>query len=281
MYCLLVIVAFSLVLWYTCDTTNNNLDNSCAKSKACDNNNTLSLSDCAVRSIVDETINPPYALSIRYSFRRFNMEGNRNAYIYIVFSNTPSKMGRFIRTVTHGAYNHVSIALDGNLSEMYSFARLKRDTPFCGGFVHEGAERFKLGNRTADISVCGVKVGEDGVKKVRGRIKYMEEQSDVYIYNMFSAMLVPLHKKAYVQDSFTCVEFVSAILKMAGVRLLGECYSATELYTQLHDCELYKGEYPDSAPVVDESYSDRVSIHRRIINSAKQLGRLIHRIFVH
>lgn len=209
------------------------------------------------------------------------MEEGRNAYIYIVFSNTPSKMGSFIRAMTHGAYNHVSVALDGNLSEMYSFARLKRDTPFCGGFVHEGAERYRIGDRTADISVCGVNVGEEGAARVRGRIKSMQENPDTYVYNMLSAMFVPLHRCVSVRDSFTCVEFAVAILKLAGFSLSDECYSATELYMQLHDCEVYKGEYPQTASVADESYCDRISIPRRISDSAKQFWRLIRRLGSH
>ena len=187
-------------------------------------------------------------------------------------------MGSFIRAVTHGTYNHVSVALDGDLSKMYSFARLKRDTPFCGGFVHEGAERYRLGDRIADISVCGINVGEEGIEKVRGRIKSMEEHPDTYIYNMFSAMLVPWRKKANVHNSFTCVEFATAVLKTAGVRILDECYSATELYTQLHNYEMYRGKFPDSASIVDNSYYDRVSIPRQIVSSVKQFGRLFHRL---
>ncbi len=207
-----------------------------------------------------------------------NMQEAANDSIYIVFSNTPYKMGSFIRAVTRGAYNHVSVALDGALPEMYSFARLKRDTPFCGGFVHEGAERYRVGERTADI--CGVHVGEEGVERVRSQIRSMEEKSDAYVYNLISAMLVPIHKKARARDSFTCVEFASAMLKTAGVDLPCECYSASELYTQLHDCEVYRGGFPDSASVVDESYGERIPIPRRIGSSVKQFGRLLHRLFV-
>lgn len=207
------------------------------------------------------------------------MEKSGNT-LYIVFSNTPCKMGSFIRAVTHGAYNHVSVALDRDLTEMYSFARLKRDTPFCGGFVHEGAERYRLKERTADISICSIQVGEEGIEKVRSRIKNMEEQREVFLYNLISAMLVPLHKKAYARDSYTCVEFVSAILKIAGVSLLCECYSASELYAQLHDREVYRGEYPLEASIVDECYSDRISLPRRILDSVRQFKRLLRRFFV-
>lgn len=205
------------------------------------------------------------------------MKGNRN-YIYIIFSNTPYKMGNFIRAVTHGAYNHVSVALDGDLSEMYSFARLKRDTPFCGGFVHEGAERYRLGDRIADISVCGINVSEEGAEKVRERINSMKKHPDTYIYNMFSAMLLPLRKKANVHNSFTCVEFATSVLKTAGVRILDECFSATELYTQLNNYEMYRGKFHDNTSIVDNTYYDHVSIPQQIVSSVKQFGRLFHRL---
>lgn len=206
------------------------------------------------------------------------MEKSGNPYLYIVFSNTPCKMGSFIRAVTHGAYNHVSVALDLNLSEMYSFARLKRDTPLCGGFVHEGAERYRLKDRVADISICGIPVGEEEIEKVRRQIEKMETQREVYLYNLISAMLVPIHRKAYARDAYTCVEFASAILKIAGIRLLSECYSASELYAQLHDREVYQGEYPESASIVDERYHDRISFPRRFCDSMKQFKRLLRRL---
>ena len=206
------------------------------------------------------------------------MEGSKNDHIYVIFSNTQGKMGRFIRAMTHGTYNHVSIALNGDLSETYSFARLKHDTPFCGGFVREGAERYRTGEHAAQISVCAIHVGEAGAEKVRGRIKRMRAHPEAYVYNMLSAMLAPWHMRVSVRDSYTCVEFAVAILQLAGVRLPGSVYSAAELYDQLCDHEVYQGEYPKTASVADQSYRDRVSIPRRVTSSVKQLGRLVPRL---
>ena len=209
------------------------------------------------------------------------MEQSKTNCIYIVFSNTPGKMGRFIRAMTHGTYNHVSVALDGDLSEMYSFARLKRDTPFCGGFVVEGSERYRFGGRAAKISVCRVNVGEEGVEKVRDQIRRMREHSEIYVYNMISAMLAPWRKRVYVRDSFTCVEFAVSILSSAGVRLTDNCYSAMELYEQLRGGEVYRGEYPKTASVVDARFGDHISIPYCTISSVKQLGLLMRRLILH
>jgi hypothetical protein len=63
-------------------------------------------------------------------------------YVYIVFSSTPYRIGKFIRRLTREAYNHVSIALDPDLTKMYGFARRYYRTPFYGGFVRESLSRY-------------------------------------------------------------------------------------------------------------------------------------------
>ena len=60
--------------------------------------------------------------------------------IYIVLSFTGTILSRIVRFYTRKEYSHVSIALDENLDEMYSFGRLNPYNAFIGGFVHEGIE---------------------------------------------------------------------------------------------------------------------------------------------
>lgn len=208
------------------------------------------------------------------------MEDNSNSYLYVVFSNTPCKMGSFIRSVTHGEFNHVSVALDPYLREMYSFARLKFDMPFCGGFVREGAERYRVRGSAADISVCAIYVGQENVQRVRKKIAFMEKHKSDYVYNMLSAVLAPLHKGVRVKNSYTCVEFVTQLLRIAGVQIK-TTYSATETYNELKHMQLYRGEYPPSALIADENYADHVSLPMNFFKSAKQLGRLFVRLVWH
>ena len=80
-------------------------------------------------------------------------------YIYVVFSSTPYKIGKTIRMLTGEKYNHVSISLDAELTQMYSFARRYYKTPFYGGFVKESLSRYQLNQNKATIKICkmGVK----------------------------------------------------------------------------------------------------------------------------
>ena len=57
--------------------------------------------------------------------------------IYIILTHTGTILSRIIKTYTKDEFSHVSIALDNELKEMYSFGRLNPYNPFIGGFIHE------------------------------------------------------------------------------------------------------------------------------------------------
>lgn len=68
--------------------------------------------------------------------------------IYIVLTHTGTVLSRMIKMYTKGNFSHISIALDKELNQMYSFGRLNPYNPFWAGFVHESIyngtfKRFK------------------------------------------------------------------------------------------------------------------------------------------
>lgn len=68
--------------------------------------------------------------------------------IYLVLAHTGTTLATIIKYYTKDEFSHVSIALDDELEEMYSFGRLNPYNPFWGGFVHENIykgtfKRFK------------------------------------------------------------------------------------------------------------------------------------------
>ena len=58
--------------------------------------------------------------------------------IYIVLTQTGTLLSRTVKLWTGKKYNHVSIALDEKLEQLYSFGRVYPNIAFIGGFVHEG-----------------------------------------------------------------------------------------------------------------------------------------------
>lgn len=57
--------------------------------------------------------------------------------IYIVLTHTGTYLSRFIRFYTKATYSHVSLGLDRNLNELYSFGRKYPYIAIIGRFVRE------------------------------------------------------------------------------------------------------------------------------------------------
>ena len=69
--------------------------------------------------------------------------------IYIILTETGSLLSRAIQVYTQKNFNHVSIAFDPELKEMYSFGRKYENNPLIGGFV------IKVGDKQLDESIAG------------------------------------------------------------------------------------------------------------------------------
>lgn len=57
--------------------------------------------------------------------------------IYVLLTDTGTLFTKIIRCFTNAPYNHVSIVLDEELNEIYSFGRKNLRNPFFGGFIRE------------------------------------------------------------------------------------------------------------------------------------------------
>lgn len=57
--------------------------------------------------------------------------------VHILLTNTKSMLSRSIQLFTNDPYNHVSLVLNDDFTEIYSFGRLKKENPVNGGFVNE------------------------------------------------------------------------------------------------------------------------------------------------
>lgn len=198
-------------------------------------------------------------------------------YIYVLFSATPYRMGRMIRVVTGEPYNHVSIALEEDLKELYTFARRYYRTPFYGGFVTEHPYRYHHNGSTATIRLCRLPVSEEQWQQLRQRIAHMSVHSGRYLYNHLSALLAPLHCKVTVRDAFTCAEFTVSVLQE-----LGYDFSSRKFYTigdideKLADFRFYDGDFP-VPPEEDKLFFAPRPVSETLYCSTRDILRLIWR----
>lgn len=165
--------------------------------------------------------------------------------ITLVFSATHTRMGAFIRAVTHAQYNHVSLTLDEN-GPLCSFARQYGNVPFCGGFTEESPLRYGCGG-TAAVVICRVSVTERGFAAAEAMLRQLRQRREDYLYNLFSAALAPLHRRFPIRESYTCVEFAAALLAVSGALTAEEgqrFWTVEGLLQRLAPCRVYEGPFP-------------------------------------
>ena len=164
--------------------------------------------------------------------------------LYLIFSVTPFKTGTFIRAMTHWQYNHVAVAFDKDLKEMYTFARYYRSVPLYGGFVRDSKERYIYKKKTAYVKICEVPVSEEGYRLGKDYIYAINDYPAEDIYNIFSAITVPLKKRVLIRNAFTCAEFAIQILSMAGTEIERDrFYAIDELADFFDSYTVYEGIY--------------------------------------
>lgn len=143
--------------------------------------------------------------------------------IYIILTHTGTILSRIIKYYTKDEFSHVSIALDSDLEEMYSFGRLNAYNPFWGSFVHEYINKgtFKRFKNTR-AEVYSVFVTDEQYEKTQKVIAYFNSNKQKYRFNFIGLACVSIHKRVKRKNTFYCAEFVKHILKVSGVTEVNE-----------------------------------------------------------
>ncbi|MFC4558167.1 hypothetical protein ACFO3D_08075 [Virgibacillus kekensis] len=130
--------------------------------------------------------------------------------IYFLFTDTGTYLSRLINYVTKQPLNHVSLAFEPELNEVYSFGRKRPRNPFIGGFVKEDIKSDFLKNSAC--AVYSYQLSESDWYKVKERIKEIEKQKSNYKYNFLGLFGVFLQVEINREDALFCSQFVATVL---------------------------------------------------------------------
>lgn len=196
--------------------------------------------------------------------------------VYIVFSATPYKIGKLIRRFTGERYNHVSLALDRELEQMYSYARRHYRTPFYGGFVRESKARYYPGGIPSQIKICRLPVSEGEFMHLARQLEEMYARREELLYNHLSVVTTPLRRLVHLKDAAICTEFVAGQLHAFGMPVdPGKYYSVGALEALLEDRTVYEG---DALPPLQEDPEFFARNPAPCFATVKAFGRLLCRI---
>lgn len=138
--------------------------------------------------------------------------------IYIVLTYTGTILSRLVKMYTKKEFSHVSIALDEDLKQMYSFGRIYAYNPFLAGFVHEHVNKGTFGRfKKTKTRIYSLQVEDEKYDNVVQVIKNIKENKESYKFNMIGLFAVAVHLKFKREKSFYCAEFVKYVLEQSKI----------------------------------------------------------------
>lgn len=139
--------------------------------------------------------------------------------IYLILTYSGTILSHIIKIYTRDEFAHVSISLDEELNQMYSFGRLNPYNPFIGGFVHEGINigTFKRFRKT-QTAVYSIMISDEQYKKIKETIKLIRECPIAYKFNIIGLFGAGFNIRIHMRHSFYCAEFVKYLLEKARVK---------------------------------------------------------------
>lgn len=138
--------------------------------------------------------------------------------IYLIQSCTGTVLSDIIKGYTKNQYTHISISLDKELNEMYSFGRLNPYNPFWGGFVHEYVDKGTFARfYNTDSAIFELEVTDEQYEKVKQKIGYVEKNKESYKFNIAGLFMVAANKRRVKKNTFYCAEFVRYVLKRSKI----------------------------------------------------------------
>lgn len=133
-----------------------------------------------------------------------------DAKIYLLFTNTGTMLTKLIQLYTKHSLNHVSIAFDEQLEELYSFGRKKPYNPFIGGFVKEQVGKGIM--KHAECAVYSLSVSIEEYELMREEVRRIEQQKGQLRYNLMGLFGILFNQTWERDNAFFCSEFVATVL---------------------------------------------------------------------
>ncbi len=145
--------------------------------------------------------------------------------VYIIMSYTGSIFSKFLRIVLKNKFVHVSIGLDKQLQNVYSFGRKRPRTMFPGGFVKEDINKISHIFKNAECQIFELEITEEQYKILKREIRKFTENEKKYGYNIFGLIPLNFNIRFERKNHFVCSQFVGRILQEAGIYNQDKNYS--------------------------------------------------------
>lgn len=152
--------------------------------------------------------------------------------IYIILTRTSTVLSSLISYMTGDTYTHASIALEKDMSSMYSFGRKRQYNPFIGGFCQENICKGIFTNcNELPYLIIQIKVTDKQYDEASFLIKTYIQNTEQYSYNYLGLLFALVGKANKCSNRFYCSEFVYDLLRQCEI-------ICEDLYTSIRPQQL-------------------------------------------
>lgn len=132
--------------------------------------------------------------------------------IYIVLTMTGTKFSKLLQFATQKEFTHVSIALDKDLKELYSFGRRSMVIPLIAGFVREELDQGVYKKYDTSCEVLELNVSKRQYRKIKSEINKYVSAYEKYRYNLLGLPFMWFDIPYERENHLVCSQFVASIL---------------------------------------------------------------------
>lgn len=134
--------------------------------------------------------------------------------IYLLLTDTGTLLNRLIKKYTKDPYNHISIAFDRDLKDLYSFGRKRPNNPINGSFVKEYIDSGMYAKfKETSFSLYSISVPAEVYKKMISLVKEFEQNQEKYTYNFLGLLAFMVNVPIERKNAFFCSQFVATLFK--------------------------------------------------------------------
>lgn len=147
--------------------------------------------------------------------------------IYIITTYTGTALSYLIKKTTKESYAHVSIALDKELNEMYSFGRKRTYHPFLAGLVKEDINSglYKIKPNTT-CRIYSLEIDDDTYELVKYNIGLYWNRKDEFKYDAIGLIYMRLNRSRKRRNGYVCSTFVADVLNKSNINLFDKPFYA-------------------------------------------------------
>lgn len=145
-----------------------------------------------------------------------NKKGTRE--IYILLIRTQSLLSRVIHIATREEYTHVSIGMESDCTQFYSFARRYTNLPLPAGFVQENIDSGMMAkSKGAPCALYRMTIPASSYNTLRRKFKKMLPKQKRFQYSVLGTFLCFFGIAYKRENKYFCSQFVAEALNEAGV----------------------------------------------------------------